>query len=96
MSAWYFAAGQRTNQHGRGSGFNIDDPKVLSLEPLALHRKDGQQTVTVATVDPSGSAAASGIQNGDRIVAVQLTQISEPADEKLMWTSLAVPHQLSR
>ena len=53
-----------------------------------LRGKDdkGQSIVTVASVDPNGTAAASGIQKGDIIVEVQQTPVSEPDQAlRVLW-----------
>jgi serine protease Do len=55
-----------------------DGPKKLGLELASGHGDDGAPAVTVASVDPAGTAAASGIRQGDVIVAVQQTPVSEP------------------
>ena len=55
-----------------------DDPRTVGLELAAGRRENGQPIVTVASVDPRGSAAASRIQKGDRIIEVQQTPVSEP------------------
>jgi serine protease Do len=61
---------------------NNDAPRTLGLE-LAPGKDDkGRSIVTVALVDANGTAAASGIQQGDVIVEVQQTPVSEP-DEAL-------------
>ncbi|MDR3530142.1 MAG: trypsin-like peptidase domain-containing protein [Rhodopila sp.] len=54
------------------------DPRKLGLELTAGRRENGEPVVTVASVDPKGTAADSGIQKGDLIIEVQQTPVSEP------------------
>lgn len=58
-------------------GYN-GQPK-LGLELQSGQGENGQPVVTVAAVDPSGTAADSGIQKGDIIVEIQQTPVSDPA-----------------
>jgi serine protease Do len=57
---------------------NEDGPRTLGLELVSGRAETGEPIVKVASVDPSGSAADSGIQKDDIIVAVQRTPVSEP------------------
>ena len=57
---------------------NNDRPRTLGLDLASAHGENGNLVVTVASVDPTGTAADSGIQKGDIIVEVQQTPISEP------------------
>jgi serine protease Do len=57
---------------------NDEGPRTLGLELAAGRDGNGQPIVTVASVDPTGTAAASGIQKGDVIVEVQQTHVSDP------------------
>ena len=50
----------------------------LGLDLSASHRDNGEPIVTVAKVDPNGSAADSGIQTGDVILEVQRVPVSDP------------------
>jgi len=61
---------------------NKDAARTLELELAPGKDNKGRSTVTVASVDASGTAAASGIQKGDVIVQVQQMLVSEP-DEAL-------------
>ncbi len=56
-----------------------DLPKRLGLELASARGDDDQPVVTVASIDPAGTAAYSGLQQGDVIVEVQQTPVSEPA-----------------
>jgi serine protease Do len=60
----------------RGHG---SQPK-LGLKLESGQDENGQPVVTVAAVDPSGTAADSGIQKGDIIVEIQQTPVSDPAE----------------
>jgi S1-C subfamily serine protease len=51
----------------------------LGMELTSESRAGGRSVVTVASVDPTGTAAISGIQKGDVIVQVQQTPVSDPA-----------------
>jgi serine protease Do len=69
---------------------NDDGPRKLGLELASGPGDDGAPTVTVASVDPKGTAAASGIRQGDVIVAVQQTQVSEAAQAlRILWARSA-------
>jgi serine protease Do len=70
---------------------NDDGPRTLGLE-LASGRGDNDKPiVTVASVDPNGSAADSGIQKGDIIVEVQQTVVSEPDQAlRIFWAQSAL------
>jgi serine protease Do len=57
---------------------NNDGPRTLGLELVSARDDKGQPIVTVASVDPSGTAADSGIQKGDIIVEAQQTPVFEP------------------
>jgi serine protease Do len=54
---------------------NNDGPRALGLVLQSVRIDDGAPVVTVASVDPAGSAADSGIQKGDVIVQVQQTPV---------------------
>jgi S1-C subfamily serine protease len=54
-------------------------PQTLGLELTSGLGENDKPIVTVASVDPTGSAARSGIQKGDIIVEVQQTPVSDPA-----------------
>jgi serine protease Do len=54
-------------------------PQTLGLQLTAGRGDNDGPIVTVASVDPTGSAARSGIQKGDIIVEVQQTPVSDPA-----------------
>jgi serine protease Do len=51
----------------------------LGLELTSEPRERSRSVVTVASVDPTGTAADSGIQKGDVILQVQQTPVSDPA-----------------
>jgi serine protease Do len=57
---------------------NNNGPRTLGLQLASVQSDNGERTVTVTSVDPAGTAADSGIQQGDTVVAVQQTPISEP------------------
>jgi serine protease Do len=52
--------------------------RALGLELASGQGEQGQPIVTVTSVDPTGTAADSGIQKGDIIIEVQQTPVSEP------------------
>ncbi len=54
-----------------------DGPRTLGLELASGRGESDKPIVTVASVDPAGTAAASGIQKGDIIVEVQQTPVAE-------------------
>ena len=56
-----------------------DGPQTLGLELASGRGENDNPIVTVASVDPIGSAARSGIQKGDIIIEVQQTPVSDPA-----------------
>ena len=53
-------------------------PPVLGLGLASARGKNGRPVVTVASVDPTGSAADSGLRPGDIVLEVQHTVVSEP------------------
>ena len=57
---------------------NNDGPRTLGLELASSPGENDVPIVTVASVDPTGTAADSGIQKGDIIVEVQQTPVSSP------------------
>jgi serine protease Do len=57
---------------------NNDGPPNLGLKLASAHDDKGQPIVTVASVDPTGTAADSGIQKGDIIVEAQQTPVFDP------------------
>jgi serine protease Do len=64
---------------------NDDGPRTLGLELAAVQGGDGKSNVTVVSVDPTGTAADSGIQKGDIIVEIQQTPVSDPVSALLMF-----------
>ncbi|MDR3533335.1 MAG: PDZ domain-containing protein, partial [Rhodopila sp.] len=67
--------------------------RKLGLELAAGHRDDGGPVVTVASVDPLGTAAGSGIRKGDIIVQIQRIPISEPDQAlRLFWVQSFTKH----
>jgi serine protease Do len=52
--------------------------RKLGLELASAQGEKGEPVVTVASVDPMGTAADSGIQKGDIIREIQQTPVSEP------------------
>jgi serine protease Do len=53
--------------------------QTLGLQLASAHGQQDQPGVTVASVDPRGTAVDSGIQKGDTIIEVQQTSVSNPA-----------------
>jgi serine protease Do len=58
--------------------FDNDRQRNLGLELKSGRDANNQPIVKVAAVDPNGTAADSGIQKDDVIVAVQQTPVSDP------------------
>jgi len=56
-----------------------DDRRALGLDLISVNAENGAPIVTVASVDPSGTAANSGIQKGDQVLQVQETPVSDAA-----------------
>ena len=83
-----------------------DLPKRLGLELASARGDDDQPIVTVASIDPTGTAAYSGLQQGDVIVEVQQTPVSEPgaalklieaqASQKVHFVAVLVEHDKKR
>jgi len=71
-----------------------DDRRNLGLDLVSAHAENGEPIVTVASVDPTGTAADSGIQKGDTILEVQQTPVSE-ADQalRLFWVQSSLKHR---
>ena len=55
-----------------------DTDRKLGLQLASAPGDKGGSIVTVASVDPMGTAADSGIQKGDAIIEVQQTPVSKP------------------
>jgi serine protease Do len=55
-----------------------DGQRQLGLQLASGKGDKGEPVVTVAAVDPMGTAADSGIKKGDVIVEIQQTPISDP------------------
>ena len=83
-----------------------DAQQKLGLQLASTQREDGVRIVTVASVDPNGTAADSGIQKGDIILEVQRTPVSEPdqalrlfraqTSEKRLFAAVLVEHDKKR
>lgn len=63
-----------------------DAQRELGLQLASAPGDKGSAVVTVASVDPTGTAADSGIQKGDVIVEVQQTPITEPDQAMRMFS----------
>jgi serine protease Do len=73
-----------------------DGPRILGLELVGATGENGQPIVTVAAVDPTGTAADSGIQKGDTIVEVQQTPVSEPDQAlRIFWARSLLKHRFA-
>jgi serine protease Do len=70
---------------------NDDGPRTLGLELASSRGEDARPIVTVSSVSPTGSAAASGIQKGDIIVEVQQTPVSDPYSALRILQALSSP-----
>jgi serine protease Do len=66
-----------------------DLPKRLGLELASAVGDNNQPIVTVASIDPAGTAAYSGIQPGDTILEVQQTPIADPAQAMKLFSAPA-------
>ena len=81
-----FRGGERKTVHvtihawpeGQPIVLRYDEHQKLGLDLVSARGESGNPNVTVASVDPNGTAAASGIQKGDIIVEVQQTPVSAP------------------
>lgn len=63
-----------------------DGKNILGLELISGQGDNNEPTVTVASVDPAGTAADSGIEKGDIIIEVQQTPVTEPDQAlRLFW-----------
>jgi serine protease Do len=66
---------------------NNDGPRTLGLELASGRGENDKPIVTVASIDPAGTAADSGIQKGDIIVEVQQTRVSDPGSALRMFSA---------
>jgi len=65
----------------------------LGLELTSESHDGGPMMVTVASVDPTGTAADSGIRKGDIVLQVQQTPISDPAQAlRILWVQSFTQH----
>jgi serine protease Do len=75
---------------------NNDGPHTLGLELASAVGENNQPVVKVASVDPNGTAADSGIQQGDIIVEIQQTPISEPDQAlRMFWARSLLKHRFA-
>jgi len=65
--------------------------QTLGLQLASGQGENGQPIVTVASIDPTGTAADSGIQKGDIIVEVQQTPVSAPDQALHLLSSQSSP-----
>ena len=73
-----------------------DTRKGLGLELASARGAKNEPVVMVASVDPAGTAADSGIQKDDIIVEVQQTSISEPEQAlQLLTTQSGQKHRVA-
>jgi serine protease Do len=73
-----------------------DGPRTLGLELVSGQLDNGDRVVKVASVDPGGTAADSGIQKGDVIVEVQDKPVSEPDQAlRVFWAESSLKHQFA-
>jgi serine protease Do len=73
-----------------------DQRRNLGLELTSARGEHGQPIVVVTSVDPSGTAADSGIQKGDVIVQVQQTQVSEAGQAlRIFWAQSSLQHRFA-
>jgi serine protease Do len=66
-----------------------DLPKQLGLQLASARGDNDQPIVTVSSIDPNGTAAYSGIQQGDRIIEVQQTYIASPEQAMKLFAAQA-------
>jgi serine protease Do len=75
---------------------NDDGPRTLGLELVSVRGEDGKPIVKVASVDPAGKAADSGIRKDDTIVRVQETPVSAPDQAlRIFWVRLTMKRQFA-
>jgi len=73
-----------------------DGPRTLGLELASATGDNGQPIVTVAAVEPTGTAADSGIKKGDTIVEVQRTTVSQPDQAlRIFWAQSLLKHRFA-
>jgi serine protease Do len=73
-----------------------DGQKSLGLDLVSAKGETGDSVVTVASVDPMGTAADSGIQKGDIILEVQQTPVSDPVQAlRLFWVQSSQRHHFA-
>jgi serine protease Do len=63
----------------RSTSSRAEGRQALGLQLASTHGDQDQPAVTVAAVDPTGTAADSGIQKGDVIVEIQQTAVADIA-----------------
>jgi serine protease Do len=75
---------------------NYDGPRTIGLELVSGRGDNDKPVVTVASIDPNGSAADSGIQKGDIVLEVQQTPVTEPDQAlRLLWAQSALKHRFA-
>jgi serine protease Do len=73
-----------------------DGPRTLGLRLASAEGENGRPIVTVAEVEPTGTAADSGIQKGDIIVEVQQTRVSQPDQAlRIFWAQSLLKHRFA-
>ena len=56
----------------------LGKPRTLGLPLAGERRSSGDHIVKVASIDPLGTAAESGLQRGDTVVEIQHTPVTQP------------------
>ena len=75
---------------------NDDNQRTLGLDLDAGQGTNGQPIVRVASVDPNGTAANSGIQKDDVIVQVQQTVVTKPDEAfRILQAQSALKHHFA-
>jgi serine protease Do len=75
---------------------NDDGPRTPGLELVSVRGEDGKPIVKVASVDPAGTAADSGIRKDDIIVQVQETPVSAPDQAlRIFWEQSTMKRQFA-
>ena len=73
-----------------------DDQRALGLDLVSADGDKGQHQVVVASVDPMGTAADSGIQKGDIIREIQQTVVTDPDQAlRLFWVQSSQRHHFA-
>jgi S1-C subfamily serine protease len=86
-------SGVAATSGGTDSIAAVVDKVSPAVVRIVTHGEQDQPVMTVAAVDPTGTAADSGIQKGDVIVEVQQTAVGDTASALHIFNMQSIPRR---